>query len=258
MLSNLRTDQIHKLAGEGKRIDGRGPMEVRPIVLEKGKFEKSDGSCLVRLGNTVIGVGIKAKEGTPYPDTPNKGAMMTTGELSPIASPTFEAGPPREAAIEFARVVDRSIREGEIINFSDLCIVPGEKIIMLFIDMQVLDYDGNLFDAGNYGALAALSRTVVKYSEIIEGREDAPLPMGHKPVSVTFFKINGKIMVDPNLDEDIVSECRLTVGVDENGIVRAMQKGGNGSFAKEEVSWMINKAVELTGPIRELIFDGAA
>ena len=73
-----------------------------------------------------------------------------------------------------------------------------------------------------------------------------------------FVKINGKIMVDPNLDEDIVSECRLTVGVDENGIVRAMQKGGNGSFAKEEVSWMINKAVELTGPIRELIFDGAA
>ena len=247
-------DQIHKLADEDKRIDGRGFMDVRPLVLEKGKFERSDGSCLVRLGNTTIGVGIKAKEGTPYPDTPDKGAMMTTGELSPIASPTFEAGPPREAAIEFARVVDRSIREGEIIDFKSLCITPGEKIIMLFIDMQVLDYDGNLFDAGNYGVLAALSRTIVKYSEIIEGGVDAPLPLGHKPVSITFIKINGKIMVDPTLDEDLVSECRLTVGIDEEGVVRAMQKGGNGAFTRDEVMWMVNKTGELAAPIREQIF----
>lgn len=255
ILSNLRMDQIFKLAAEDKRIDGRAPMEVRHISLEKGKFEKSDGSCLVRLGRTTMGVGIKAKLGEPYPDTPDKGAMMTTGELSPIASPTFEAGPPREQAIEFARVVDRSIREGGMIDFSKLCITPGEKIWMLFMDLHVLDYDGNLFDAGNYGVLGALSVARLPWSEVPDlGRQDEPLQLGSRPVSLTFVKINDTIMVDPNLDEDIVAQARLTIGVDERGAVRAMQKGGTGSFTRKEVAHMVGKAHELAGPIREQIF----
>jgi len=52
---------------------------------------------------------------------------MTNLELLPLASPMFESGPPREDAVELARVVDRGIRESESIDLSKLCITPGEK-----------------------------------------------------------------------------------------------------------------------------------
>ena len=94
--------------------------------------------------------------GEPYPDTPESGVMTTAAEMIPMASPDFEAGPPRENAIELSRVVDRGIRESEVIEVEKLCIVPDEKIWMIFIDIHIIDYDGNLFDTAS---LAALSGT---------------------------------------------------------------------------------------------------
>ena len=82
-------------------------------------------------------------------------------ELIPLASPDFESGPPREKAIELARVVDRGIRESETIDMAKLCITPEEKVWIVFIDVHVLDYDGNLFDACSLAASAALGCTIV-------------------------------------------------------------------------------------------------
>ena len=48
-------------------------------------------------------------------------------ELVPFASPMFESGPPREDAIELARVVDRGIRHSEIVDKKKLCITPGKE-----------------------------------------------------------------------------------------------------------------------------------
>src|SRR2546428_7608514 len=77
-----------------------------------------------------------------------------------MASPTCEAEPPRPEAIELARVVDRGIRESKMVNMEKLCITPKEKVWILFIDIHVLDYDGNLFDACSYAAVAALASTI--------------------------------------------------------------------------------------------------
>ena len=75
--------------------------------------------------------------------------MSTAAEFVPLASPDFESGPPREDAIELARVVDRGVRESQVIQLEKLCITPGEKVWLVFIDIHILDYDGNLFDAAS-------------------------------------------------------------------------------------------------------------
>ncbi len=71
--------------------------------------------------------------GEPYSDSPESGVMTTAAELIPLASPDFESGPPRENAIELARVVDRGIRESEVIELDKLCIEPWEKVWIVFI-----------------------------------------------------------------------------------------------------------------------------
>ena len=125
--SEIKKDFILKLAKEEKRADGRSFDNFRDIKIETNIASKAEGSAKVTIGNTQVIAGIKMILGDPYPDTPDSGVMVTAAELIPMASPDFEAGPPREKAIELARVVDRGIRESEIIEVDKLCIVPGEK-----------------------------------------------------------------------------------------------------------------------------------
>ena len=55
------------------------------------------------IGETVVITGVKMIPGTPYPDSPDEGTISVGAELMPMASPEFEVGPPREAAIELYR-----------------------------------------------------------------------------------------------------------------------------------------------------------
>ena len=251
VISELMREHIARLAASGKRTDGRRFDEPRPLVIQKNYIKNAEGSARVQLGNTDVLVGVKIDVGEPYPDTPNQGVLSTSAELIPMASPNFEAGPPSPTAIELARVVDRGIRESKTVNTEKLCITPKEKVWIMFIDIHALDYDGNLFDAASYGALAALSCAKVPASKI--GKEDYPLPLEHWPISVTSAKIGGNIVVDPNLDEERIAEARLTVTTDENGDIRAMQKGLKGSFNLDEVRAAIRTSQKVGKGLRGII-----
>ena len=238
---------------KGKRADNRNFGDYRPIKIEIGYVPKAEGSARVKIGNTQVVAGVKMDLGDPYPDTPDSGVMTTAAEMIPMASPDFESGPPREDAIELARVVDRGIRESEIIEVEKLCIIPGEKIWMIFIDIHIIDYDGNLFDAASLASLAALMTAKVpiqrirpmleklqeRYPEIgnylKEHPDNYPLPLREPPISCTSAKFGNIIVMDPSLDEEEIAEARLTVATDEKGDIRAMQKGLNGSFTVDEI-----------------------
>ncbi len=190
--------------------------------------------------------------GTPFEDTPNKGVLSTNAELIPLASPTFESGPPDEHSIELARVVDRGIRESQMIDLEKLCIEPKKEVWMLFTDVYVLDYDGNLFDAATLGAVAALMSTIVPAKENDRG-EDFPLPINHIPISITAVQIENSILVDPTLDEEKVAAARLTVTTDENGDLRAMQKGFTGALSIDQINKMIETSQRLGNEMRKML-----
>ncbi len=252
MLSGIKKDYICNLATDGKRMDGRGFDEFRKISIEKDVAKNAEGSALVKLGDTTVIVGIKMATGEPYPDTPDSGVLTTAAELRPMASPDFMSGRPSPQAIELARVVDRGIRESKTVDFKKLCVTEKEKVWVLYLDIHVLDYDGNLFDASSIGALSALSNTVVPASRFELG-EDYKLSVEHKPVSCTSVKIGNAIMLDPCRNEETVADARLTVSIDENGDIRAMQKGLNGSFTLEEVKSVIKTSKKQGEKIRGLV-----
>ncbi len=272
ILPSIKREYLIKLAREGKRIDGRAFDEYRKIEIEPGIISKAEGSAKVKIGNTQVLAGVKMDIGDPYPDIPEEGVMTTAAELIPLASPDFEAGPPREDAVELARVVDRGIRESEVVQVDKLCIEPREKVWMIFVDIHILDHDGNLFDAASLAALTALYNTLVpierlrptleklqenhpiiqKYLE--EHPKDYKLPLKDPPISCTSVKYNGIVAMDPSLDEEETAEARLTVATDKNGDVRAMQKGLNGTFTNEEVKKVIKASIDNGKKIRELLY----
>jgi len=210
------------------------------------------------LGKTEILVGVKIEVGEPFPDTPNEGVLTVNAELVPLASPTFEAGPPDENSIELARVVDRGIRESKAIATDDLVIKAGEKVFVVFIDVWVLNYDGNLIDASALGALAALLNTKMFNYELKEGEVKIkpgykPLPMRNYPIAVSFAKINDKIIVDPWLEEEQVMDARLTMAVEKDGKICAIQKGGSGTFTTQQILEISKIAQEKSAELRKLV-----
>lgn len=271
----IKQEYLFRLAEQGKRADGRQFNEYRHIQIEPGFIKKAEGSARVKIGNTQVVAGIKIDVGDPYDDTPNSGVITTAAELIPMASPDFESGPPREDSIELARVVDRGIRESEVIDLDQLCIVPGEKIWLIFIDLHIIDHDGNLFDAASLAALAALYNAKVPIERLKEKLEkmqerhpsitqyltdhpmDFPLPMSDPPISCTFVKYNNVDVIDPSIDEQEIAEARITVATDANGDIRAMQKGLNGSFTIDEIKKIIKDSVINGRELREKLKSSA-
>jgi len=268
LTSSIKRDYYYNLVKNGKRADGRKFDEFRNIEIETGLISKAEGSARVKIGKTQVVAGIKMDIGEPYSDSPEKGVMMTAAELIPLASPDFEAGPPRENAIELARVVDRGIRESEVIGLDKLCIEPGDIIWLVFIDIHIIDFDGNLFDAASLAALAALFNTTVPIERmrpklerqqekipsvktyLEENPKDYQLPLHEPPISCTSVKFNDVVVLDPSLDEEEIAEARLTVATDKNGDIRAMQKGIDGSFTVEEIKKIIKASIDNGRTIR--------
>jgi exosome complex component RRP42 len=252
----LKRHFIGRLIENGRRIDGRGFDDFRPIKIETGVIEtKAEGSSRVALGNTDVMCGIKLDVGEPFPDTPEEGVMMVGAELVPIASPDFETGRPGEDAVELARVVDRGIRESKMIDLGKLVIEPKEKVWMVFIDLHILNHDGNLIDASSLAAVSALQKAFVpKYEgeKVVRREKDRDLPITKTPISCTFAKINGGTVLDPILDEEFAMDSRLTVTTSGKHI-HAMQKGCEGVFKPDEISVLVEKAMLKYNELKKLL-----
>jgi len=240
LLNKFRKDNITRLAELGERLDTRKVDDFRELKIRTNINSQAEGSAEVFLGKTRVVVGVKLQLGVPYPDSPNEGTISVTAEMSPIASPDFEMGPPREPAIELARVVDRGIRESRTIDLEKLCVKEKAKVWTVFIDMWVLDYDGNLIDACGIAALAALKTAKLpllkeEKDEFVKTGELIELPIRDLPIPCTVAKLGKFLLVDPNADEDMAMDARITITTNSKGNICSIQKGEGGFFTEDEI-----------------------
>ncbi len=251
IIPKLKANAIISLIKKGVRASGRGLEDFRELEIVTNYIPNADGSAFVKLGNTQVVVGVKLEPGTPYPDTPNEGAIVVSAEFVPTASPLFEPGPPDENAIELARVIDRSLREIKAIDLSKLVLIPGKRVWVVWIDIYVLDHDGNLIDASSIATLAALLTAKVPKAEvegeeikILKGEYVSSLPMNRKVVTVTIGKIDSVLLVDPDMEEETVLDTKLVIAVSDDGRIAGLQKSGMGALSRDEVLRMTELAMK--------------
>ncbi|MEM1597760.1 MAG: exosome complex protein Rrp42 [Pyrobaculum sp.] len=241
-ISYLRREQIRRLAVAKARVDGRALDQTRDVEIKVGVVKTADGSAEVKLGKTHVVAGVKVGLGQPFPDAPDEGVLVVSAEVLPHASPYTEVGPPDESAIELARVVDRGIRHCGYVDFKKLA-VEGGKAYVLWVDLYVINDDGNLVDASNLAAVAALKNTalpaVVK-DEVgalrLDRNNKSPLPLDvdKVPVAVSVGKIGGALLLDPTLEEELSLDGRLTFTFAQDKIVAAQKTLGHFTQAELE------------------------
>ncbi len=253
-LNEIKKDTLCSLLAAGKRADNRGMNDYRQIKVQKEPFQNAEGSAVVSIGKSQVAAGIKFSIATPFPDRPKDGILSTSADLLPLASHLFETGPPREEAIELARVVDRGIRSAETIDLASF-FLEDEKVLALYIDIFVLDHDGNLIDCSALAAMCALScarMPKVEDGKIVYGEYSGKLPIKEKVVSCTFGKLNSRAFLDPSLDEQKGMDARLTLSTTSKNLC-AGQKGGWGTFSEKDLSDLFDIAMEKGKELRALV-----
>jgi len=262
VVETIRKAQMVRLLAEGKRMDERAFDEPRKLTIETGLIQKANGSARVTLGNTQVIAGVKIATGTPFPDSPDKGLLVVNAEILPMSSPYAEPGPPSEEAIELARVVDRGIRESEMVDLTKLCLVPGKSVVTIFVDCNVMNVDGNLFDATSYAVVSALRTSKMKKYVVKDEKAEAtdevvPVPVERTPVSVTMARIGEKMVVDPSTEEEASMDMRITITTDDDGNVCASQKGEASTISPSQVLEAADMSIKVGKAVREQILEAA-
>ncbi|XP_015875723.3 exosome complex component RRP45A isoform X2 [Ziziphus jujuba] len=246
------------------RIDGRRPFDYRKVTI---KFGKEDGSAEVQLGHTHVMAFVTAQLVQPYRDRPNEGTLAIYTEFSPMADPSFEPGRPGESAVELGRVIDRGLRESRAVDTESLCVLSGKLVWAIRVDLHILDNGGNLVDAANIAALAALltfrrpdcSLGGEDGQEVIvhppEVREPLPLIIHHLPIAVSFafFGNESGMVIDPTHHEEAVMCGRMTATLNANGDVCAIQKAGGEGVLQSVIMHCLRIASVKAGDITENI-----
>lgn len=250
------------------RVDGRRSFDYRRITI---KFGREDGSSEVQLGQTHVMGFVTSQLVQPYRDRPNEGTLAIYTEFSPMADPSFESGRPGESAVEVGRIIDRGLRESRAVDTESLCVVAGKLVWSIRIDLHIIDNGGNLVDAANIAALAALStfrrpectlggedgQEVIVH--LPEEREPIPLIIHHLPVAVTFGFIGKEntVVIDPTHYEETVMGGRMTATLNTNGDVCAIQKAGGEGVMQSVVMQCLRiasvKAGDITTKIKNAV-----
>jgi exosome complex component RRP42 len=139
-----------------------------------------------------------------------------------------------------------------------LCIKAKEAVYILFIDMYVINYGGNLIDCGGISALATLISSHLPEGKINEEGQlewtgnylNGKDLINELPLVLTYGRIDNIIFFDPNLSEELVSDGRISISVTEEKVT-SIQKSGAATFSMDEVKMLIEKTMEIGKQIRK-------
>jgi exosome complex component RRP42 len=247
IVEQLRKQQMLEALSRGKRLDGRNFESYRDLEIEIGIIDKANGSAKVKLGNTEVLAGVKVETGEPFEGLEDKGALIMSAEVLPTASSHVEPGPPDEEAIELSRVVDRGIRESQMLDLSKLALIPGKIVYTIFVDCSIINSDGNLLDATSYAVVAALLTSKfpvfeVQNDRVVDTGNVMPPPLTTIPISVTAVRIGDSVLLDPTMEEEACMDARITITTQSDGSLVAIQKGYTGPFTINQILQAVETA----------------
>jgi exosome complex component RRP42 len=247
IVEQLRKQQMLEALSRGKRLDGRNFDSYRDLEIEIGVIDKANGSAKVKLGNTEVLAGVKVETGEPFEGLEDKGALIMSAEVLPTASSHVEPGPPDEEAIELSRVVDRGIRESQMLDLSKLALIPGKIVYTIFVDCSIINSDGNLLDATSYAVVAALLTCKlpvfeVQNDKVVDTGNIMPPPLTTIPISVTAVRIGDSVLLDPTMEEEACMDARITITTQSDGSLVAIQKGYTGPFTINQILQAVETA----------------
>ncbi len=176
------------------RPDGRTPEQMRSLVLERGPNPYAEGSCLARMGGTLVLCTATVEEGVPAWRR-GRGEGWLTAEYAMLPRSTQERTPRERAGPggrtqEIQRLVGRSLRAAlKTFAFGELTIR---------VDCDVLQADGGTRTAAITGGAVALADACTW----LAARYGAENPFGALVAAISVGVVDGEPRLDLCYAED--------------------------------------------------------
>jgi len=211
------------LVVEGKRVDGRGLEELRPIKIESGILENADGSAYVEQGMTKILAAVYGpKELHPrHLADPQRALLRCRYHMAPFSTEERRSPAPSRRDIELSKVIRNALEPAIFLE------EYPRSTIDLFI--EVLQSDGGTRCAGIVAASVALA--------------DAGIPMRDLVSACAAGKVDGFIVLDLCYVEDEEGEADMPVAyMPKLGQITLLQM--DGLMTREEFDRALKLAIK--------------
>jgi exosome complex component RRP41 len=226
---------VVRLIGEnGLRIDGRRPDQLRPIKMEAGVLEKSDGSAYIEVGGTRIYAAVFGpREVHPkHLELPDRAVLNCRYHMASFSVDERKPLGMTRREIELSKVLREALET----------VVFLEEFPRMMIDVfvEVIQADGGTRTAGITAASLALA--------------DAGIPMADMVAATAVGKVDGVIVLDINEEEDKYGQADMPVAIAPRlGSIVLLQL--NGMMTTEEIEEGLDMAVGAIKHIQQIQID---
>jgi exosome complex component RRP41 len=199
---------IELITSEGKRLDGRGPEDIRKIKIEAGVLHRADGSCYLEWGGNKVLVAVYGpREAVPrHTQNPLRAIVQARYNMAAFSVEDRKRPGPDRRSVEISKVISEALEK----------IVLTDQFPRASIDVniEILDAEAGTRCAGLTAAGVALI--------------DAGIPIRDIPVACAAGKIGGQIVLDLGKEEDNFGDADLPVAISpRTGEVLLLQMDGH-------------------------------
>lgn len=206
---------------EHRRADGRGPAELRPVVVEADASPYAEGSCLISFGSTRVLCTASVQEGVPaWREASGHGWITAEYGMLPRSTHTRrgrERGGVGGRTQEIQRLIGRALRAGV-----DLEVLGSRTVV---IDADVLQADGGTRTAavtGGWIALALATRGLMHRGVLAHSPVREPL------AAVSVGILGDRPLLDLDYSEDSRAEMDMNVVATGEGRIVEVQGTAEG------------------------------
>ncbi len=217
------------------RPDGRVSHQLRPLVLERSANPYAEGSCLIRMGGTLVHCTASVEPGVPG-FKKGSGEGWVTAEYAMLPRATLERTPrerggPGGRTQEIQRLIGRSLRAAMA------TMAFGEYTIR--VDCDVLQADGGTRTAGITGGCVALADACAWLSR----RTGVPSPFGTLVAAVSVGVVDGEERLDLAYleDRDAAVDANIVM-LHPASYVEVQGTGEHGTFTRVQLDRLLDLA----------------
>ena len=214
------------------RPDGRAVDQLRSVVLEHKANPFAEGSCLIRMGGTLVHCTASVEKGAP-PWKRGSGEGWVTAEYAMLPRATSERTDRERRGAggrtqEIQRLIGRSLRAAMgTMAFGDFTIK---------IDCDVLQADGGTRTASITGGCVALADACAWLAE----QTGIPNPFGRLVSAVSVGIIEGEARLDLMYleDKDAGVDANIVM-LEPSSYVEVQGTGEHGTFSRAELDRLL-------------------
>jgi len=214
-----------------RRSDGRGPETLRPVKITRHYMKHAEGSVLMEMGDTKVICSASVEDRVP-PFLRNTGKGWITAEYAMLPRSTHTrtsrdslTGRGNGRTFEIQRLIGRSLRSVTDLN--------GFEERTIWIDCDVIQADGGTRTASITGAYVAL---VDAFKKMVKDGMIEKIPVKDTVAAVSVGKVDGRLLLDLNYEEDSRAEVDMNVVMTGSGkFVEIQGTAEESAFSKKEL-----------------------